>query len=188
MAEEKGERVAIIAHGVTLKSIPLLFVRNPELEPAPSLEAESLLVDAKPFTRNPHRARVLIKLVKETLHFPKRIFLCLLLRIFPEVKHAHEPSEVLPTSDASDRLIATGHLLVHCLRNELIAEDIVMLKPHRKHWPRSNAVQKEEPNHLVDLFQIEGLVVGVDSTAKSGALGRCSCIGGVDDAPLDKLW
>ena len=97
MAEEKGERVAIIAHGVTLKSIPLLFVRNPELEPAPSLEAESLLVDAKPFTRNPHRARVLIKLVKETLHFPKRIFLCLLLRIFPEVKHAHEPSEVLPT-------------------------------------------------------------------------------------------
>ena len=94
---------------------------------------------------------------------------------------------MLPTSDASDRPLATCHLLVHRLCNELVAEDIVLLEPHREHWPRSKAVQKEEPNHLIDLFQIEGLVVGVDGPAKSGALSRCSCVGGVDDSPLNKL-
>ena len=80
------------------------------------------------------------------------------------------------------------HLLVHRLRNELVSEDIVVLEPHCEHWPRSKAIQKEEPNHLVDLFQIKVLVVGVDGPAESGAFGRCSCIGVVDDATLDKLW
>ena len=93
---------------------------------------------------------------------------------------------MLPTSDTSDRPLAT-HLLVHCLRNKLVAKDIVVLKPHCEHWPGSKAVQEEEPDHLVDLFQIKGLVVSVDGPAESGALGRCSCIRGVDDAPQHKL-
>jgi len=188
MTEEKGERVAIVAHDIALETVTLMFVRDPELEPTPSLKAESLLVGTQPLSGNPHLASVVVQLVEEMLHFPKRILLCLFLCIFPEVRHAHEPSEVLPTSDTLDCPITTGHLLVHHLCNELVAKDIVMLEPHCKHWPRSKAIQKEEPNHLVDLFQIEGLVVSVDSPTKSGALFRCSCICGVDNAPLDKFW
>ena len=185
MTEVELERVAIVADGITLEPGTLLFVRDPELGPGPSLEAKSLLIDAQPLPRNPHLASVLIQLVKEMLHFPKRILLGLLLHVFPEVEHTHEPSEVLPTSDASDQPLATFHLLVHCLCNELVAKDIVVLEP--QHWPRSKAVQNEEPHHLVDLFQIKVLVVDVDGPAESGALGQCSCIGGVDDATLDKL-
>jgi hypothetical protein len=60
MTKEKGEGVAIVAHGIALKSVTLIFIGDPELQPAPALKAESLLVDAEPFTRNPHVSRIVV--------------------------------------------------------------------------------------------------------------------------------
>ncbi len=48
MAEEEGERVAAVADGITLEAVTLLFVQDPELEPDPSLKADSLLFNAQP--------------------------------------------------------------------------------------------------------------------------------------------
>ena len=60
MTKEKGEGVAVVAHGITLKSVTLLCIGDPELQPAPALKAESLLVDAEPLTRNPHLSRIVV--------------------------------------------------------------------------------------------------------------------------------
>ncbi len=177
MTEVEGEGVAIVAYGIALETVTLLLVGDMEHEPAPSLKPDSLLVNAQPLSRYPHLASIVNQLVKEMLHLPQQILCSLLLGIFPEVKHAHEPLEVLPTSEASDCLLATSHLLVQCFCNELIAKDIVVLKPHRDYWPKSKAVQKEEPDHLVNLFQIKWLVVGIDAPSKTGTLCRSSRVG-----------
>ena len=60
MTKEKGEGVAVVAHGITLKSITLPFIGDPELQPAPALKAESLLVDAEPFTQNSHLSCIVV--------------------------------------------------------------------------------------------------------------------------------
>ena len=63
MTEVECTCVAIIANGITLEAVTLLFVRDPELEPAPSLESESLLVNAQPLPGNLHLASIFIQLI-----------------------------------------------------------------------------------------------------------------------------
>ncbi len=70
MAKVEGERVAIVTDGITLKAIPLLLVGDAELQTAPSLKAESLLINTNPLPRNLHLGCILVELVEEMLDLP----------------------------------------------------------------------------------------------------------------------
>jgi hypothetical protein len=130
MAEEEGEGVAIVADGITLKAISLLLVGDTELDSAPSLKTEHLLVDADPLPRYPFLCCVVVKLVKETLHLPQWILCSLLLGIFAEVEHAHKMLKVLPLLETLNSSPSLRELLAHCTCNEVIAIECVTLKPH----------------------------------------------------------
>ena len=64
MPEVERERVAVVTDGITLEPVTLLLVRDTELDPAPSLKAKRLFVNAEPFPRNPHLCCVFVELVK----------------------------------------------------------------------------------------------------------------------------
>ncbi len=103
-----------------------------QLDHAPPPKHECLFINAEPLPRYPHPGCIVIELVEEMLNLPQRILCGLLLGIFAEVKDAHKMLEVLPTLKSGDRLLTVKHLLVHCLQNEFIAKDIVVLEPHLK--------------------------------------------------------
>ncbi len=64
MSEVERERVAVVTDGITLEPVTLLLVQDMELEPAPSLKAKHLVVNAEPLPRNPHLCCVFVELVK----------------------------------------------------------------------------------------------------------------------------
>jgi hypothetical protein len=183
MLEEEQERLAVVTDGITLEPVTLILVRDTELDPASSLKAKCLFVNAEP-----HLCCVFVELVKETLHLPQRILCHLLLGVFTKVEHTNETSEVLPLSDASDGLPSSRELPVHCTCNKVIPEDWVTLKPHGHPWSGQEAIHEQEPDHLVDLSQIKGFIAIVDGATKTSTLCCSSCIVGcVDDSLLDEL-
>jgi len=187
MSEVERKRVAVVTDGITLEPVALLLVRDKELDPAPSLKAKRLFVNAKPLPRNPHLCCIFVELVKETLHLPQWILCRLLLGVFTEVEHTHETSEVLPPSVAWDGPPSERELPLHCTCNEVITKDWVTLEPHIYLWSGREAIHEQEPDHLVDLSEIKGFIVIVDGTTKTSTLCCSSCIGCVDNALLDKL-
>ena len=64
MLEVERERVAIVTEDITLEPITLLLVQDTELDPAPTLKAKHLLINAEPLPRNPHLCCVVVELVK----------------------------------------------------------------------------------------------------------------------------
>ena len=64
MPEVERERVAVVTDGITLEPVTLLLVQDTELDPALSLKAKCLFVNAEPLPRNPHLCCVFVELVK----------------------------------------------------------------------------------------------------------------------------
>jgi hypothetical protein len=54
MVEIKGERVPGITNHITLKTIPLLLIGNPQLHPRLTLKADDLLINCNEYSRHPH--------------------------------------------------------------------------------------------------------------------------------------
>jgi hypothetical protein len=104
-----------------------------------------------------------------------------------EIKETHELSEVPPPSFSWDQTLSSRHLPVHCPCNEIVAKDVVWLKPHVDPGVRGKAIDKKQAHHPVHLQQIEWLEVFVDGSAKARSLCRCLCSGRVDHALLYKL-
>jgi hypothetical protein len=187
MTKVEQECVAVITDSITLEPVALLLVRDPQLQPTPSLKSQSLLINAQPLTWNPHLQRIVVELIQQMLDLPEWVLGRLLSCILAEVKHTHKTSEVPPTPGTVDGLLSSGPLPVHRLCDELIAKDHVGLKPHGDPWTWGQAVQEQKAEELVDLGHIERLVIVVDAPTKTSTLRCRSRVRRVINAPLDKL-